>query len=148
VANNVALSKPFEIAAKTESVKLPCLLNISMDVTKHFSITLTNDSGEELIVGYDKLNNQYFIDRSKSGNTGFHKEFAAKHLAPRFTTAAKMDVSLLIDVSSVELFGDNGLTVMTAIFFPTKPYTKILARSSEGAVIKRIEYIGMKSIWK
>lgn len=148
VADNVALSKPFDIAAKTKSIKFPCLLNFSIDVTKDFSITLSNDAGEELIIGYDKSNNQYFIDRTRSGNTGFHKEFAAKHVAPRFISNSKMDMSLLIDVSSVELFGDNGLTVMTEIFFPTRPYTKIQAESIEGAVIKRMEYISLKSIWK
>ena len=28
---------------------------------------------EELTVGYDKMKNQYFIDRSKSGKTNFQK---------------------------------------------------------------------------
>lgn len=148
VANNISLPKPFDVAAKAGSIKFPCLLNISADSIKDISITLSNDADEKLVIGYDKLNNQYFIDRIKSGSTSFHEEFAAKHIAPRFITTSKMSLSLLIDVSSVELFADDGLTVMTEIFFPNKPYTKIQVESSDGIVIKKLEYIKLKSIWK
>ena len=123
-------------------------LNLFSETTKDLSITVFNDIGEKLVIGYDKSKNQYFIDRTNSGNTSFHKEFAAKQVAPRFTATSKMDISLLIDVSSVELFADKGLTVMTTIFFPTKPYTKIEIESADGGVIKKMEYMSLKSIWK
>lgn len=58
-----------------------------------------------------------------------------------------MNISLIIDVSSVELFADDGLTVMTAIFFPNKPYNQIHIQSSDNALIKKLEYINLKSIW-
>ena len=148
VFDKAALSKPLEIGAKTGSIKFPCLFNLFTDSIKDLSITVSNDVGETLVIGYDKSNNQYFIDRTRSGNTSFHKEFAAKQVAPRFTAGSKMDISLLIDVSSVELFADNGLTVMTTIFFPTKPYTKIEIESADGGVIKKMEYTNFKSIWK
>ena len=147
VKNNVVLSKPFEIAKK-RNVKFPCLVNFSFDSTKDFSITLSNDSNDELVIGYEKDSNRYFVDRTNSGKTSFQKEFAAKHTAPRFTNSSKMNISLLIDVSSIELFADNGLTVMTEIFFPTKPYTKIQVESTDSAVIKKMEYVSLKSIWK
>jgi fructan beta-fructosidase len=54
----------------------------------------------------------------------------------------------VIDASSVELFADDGLTVMTEIFFPNKPYSQIRLQSSDNAVIKKLEYISFKSIWK
>lgn len=142
-SDNVALSKPFEIVTK-----FPCLLDLTSDTLEDFSITLLNDISERLVIGYDKIKNQYYIDRTNSGNTSFHKEFAAKHIAPRCTGTLKMQVSLLIDVSSVELFADEGLTVMTEIFFPAKPYTKIQIELPNKGVIKKIEYTSLKSIWK
>ena len=69
-------------------------------------------------------------------------------MAPRFTNNEKMNISLLIDVSSVELFADDGLTVMTAIFFPNEPYKKICIQSADGGLFKRIEYIYMKNIFQ
>ena len=56
-----------------------------------------------------------------------------------------MNISLVIDVSSIELFADDGLTTMTEIFFPTKPYSKILLHREGKAVIKKLEYIKLKS---
>ena len=71
------------------------------------------------------------MDRSKSGITNFHPNFAAKHVAPRFTNAPKMNLDIIIDKASIELFADNGLTVMTDLYFSTKPYTKIEVRSTD-----------------
>jgi len=104
--------------------------------------------GEELLVGYDKKQNQFFIDRTKSGRVDFHKEFAAKHVAPRIATIAKSNMTLVVDVSSIELFADDGLTVMTSIFFPSKPYSQIHVQSNSGAVINKLEYSRLKSIWE
>ena len=61
---------------------------------------------------------------------------------------SKMNISLVIDVSSVELFADDGLTVMTSIFFPNKEYNKIHIQSPDNVLIKKLEYINLKSIWK
>jgi len=147
VRKNVVLSKAFDVAKK-RNAKFPCLLNLSLDSIKDFSIAVSNDDAEELVIGYDKISNQYYIDRTRSGKTNFQEGFAAKHVAPRFTDNSKMNVSLLIDVSSIELFADDGLTVMTEIFFPNKPYNKIQIESTDGAVIKKLEYLKLKSIWK
>jgi fructan beta-fructosidase len=114
---------------------------------KNFSLILSNDINEKVIIGYDKKNNRYYIDRTQSGKTGFYKEFAAGHTAPRFVNTSSANLSLIIDVSSVELFADDGLTVMTEIFFPNKPYNQIHIQSPDNIQIRKIEYINMKSIW-
>ena len=147
VSKNIVLSKPIDIV-KTSGVKFPCLINLTADSIKDFSVTLSNEDSEKLVIGYDGASNQYFIDRTRSGNSNFHEEFAAKHTAPRLVSISKMKLSLLIDVSSLELLADEGLTVMTEIFFPNKPYNQIQVGSTERAVIKKLEYIKLKSIWK
>lgn len=144
IRSNISLETPFRLAPNTGPVKFPCLLDIVMDQLRDFSIILSNEAGNELMIGYDRKNNRYFIDRTRSGNTGFHQEFAAIHTAPRFSSSSKMDMTLVIDVSSAELFADDGLTVMTQIFFPHNPFTKITIQSAEGAVIKKLEYSVLK----
>ena len=148
VINNVSLSKKFDVSKKIKNVGFPCIINFSIDGAKDFSIRLLNELGEELVIGYNKTQNRYFIDRTKSGKTNFQEEFSASHFAPRFTVSSKMNISLLIDVSSVELFADNGLTVMTEIFFPNAPYNQISLQSDDTVLIKKIEYIKLKNIWK
>lgn len=146
-AENISVTNSLDIAEKTGRVKFPCRINIGMDKIKDFSLVLSNELGEELVIGYDKKQNQYYIDRTKSGKTGFQKDFAARHTAPRFTGNNKMNLSLILDESSVELFADDGLTVMTEVFFPEKPYNQIHLHTNEKSLFKKIEYINFKSIW-
>ena len=148
VVQNFRVTNNIDLAKKTGRIKFPCRLNITLEEIKDLSLVIANEAGEELVIGYDKQQNQYFIDRSRSGKTDFHKEFAARHVAPRFTSKSSMNISLLIDVSSVELFADDGLTVMTSVFFPNKPYNKIIIQSADAANIKKLEYISLNSIWK
>ena len=147
IAQNIKVTKSLDISSKTGKVNLPCRINLVTDKIDDFSFVISNDMGEEIQVGYDKEQNQYFIDRTKSGKKDFHNEFAARQVAPRFTSNAKMNMTLVVDVSSIELFADDGLSVMTAVFFPNKTYNKINIQSP-GIVIKKLEYINLKSTWK
>jgi len=126
----------------------PVRLNLTSDKIENFSIILSNDSGEKLILGYDKVSNNYFIDRTNSGKISFEKGFAGRHTAPRLSNKEVMDLTLLIDNASVELFADNGLSVMTEIFFPNNLYTDLTFHSPDNFQIKSLKYNKMKSIWK
>ena len=147
IAENVQLSAKFDVNNKMGQVKFPCQLNLHLDESKDISIVLSNEAGNEVVIGYDNRARQFFIDRTKSGKTSFNKEFAARHIAPRLINNSKMDITLIIDVSSVELFADEGLTVMTSIFFPDKSFNKIRIESTQNAVIKQLEYVSLQSIW-
>jgi fructan beta-fructosidase len=142
---NLVIQNSLDLSTKVRQVSIPCRIDLSMDKAADLSIVLSNDMGEEVVIGFDKTANQYYIDRTKSGKVDFHKDFAARHVAPRFTTESKMDMTLVIDVASVELFADDGLSVMTEIFFPNKPYNKIHLRSADGAVIRKMDYAQLKS---
>jgi len=102
---------------------IPCQINLS--ATKHaFSLRFSNEAGEELLIGYDDTLNQYYIDRSKSGNTAFHADFPLRTVAPRISLADTIKLSVVVDQSSVEVFADKGLTAMTALYFPSGSFTK------------------------
>jgi fructan beta-fructosidase len=140
VVNNIALTKQFNLSRYAKDLRFPCQLNVTLDNANDFSITLSNERLEQIEIGYDKMNKLYYIDRSASGKTDFQKEFAGRHTAPRFPTHSQLNLSLVIDVSSVELFADNGLTVMTEIFFPNQNYSKILLQSPGATFIRKLEY--------
>ena len=137
----------FNLSAKTGKLSGPAQLKISSDKIGDFSIILSNKMNEKIVVGYDQSANQYYIDRTASGKASFEKGFAAKHFAPRFSTSPKMNLTLIIDDASVELFADDGLSVMTSIFFPNEPYSNISMQSPAHFKIKKLEYHRMKSIW-
>ncbi len=140
-------ARNFDLTSKTGRVSGSARLKISSDKIETFSITLSNTSNEKVIIGYDQQGNNYYIDRTSSGNTSFEKGFAAKHTAPRLSTSQQMNMTLIMDDASVELFADNGLSVMTAIFFPDQPLSNIKIQSPGNFKIKELEYHQMKSIW-
>jgi fructan beta-fructosidase len=134
----------FDLTAKTGKVTGPVRIKFSTDTLKSFSITLSNDKGDKLIVGYNKSDNNYFIDRRKSGKIDFQKGFARKHIAPRISTGAEADMDLVIDNASVEVFADGGLSTMTSIFFPSQLYSDIKIASAKGLKIKALRAYKMK----
>lgn len=141
---NEGLSKGKEI----KNLPGQFLIKFNIDKVNDYSIILSNDEGEKLIIGYDNANKKYYIDRTKSGKIDFNTGFAKISYAPRLTNTQTSNIELAVDVSSVELFADNGLTVMTSIFFPTRSFNHLQIKNSKGVTIKNLKLLPLKSIWE
>jgi fructan beta-fructosidase len=113
-------------------------VDLVFDPGKDLKIALNNKEGETLLVGYDHQTKTYSIDRTKSGASDFEKGFARRHSAPRISSAAAGNISLVLDVASVELFADKGLTVMTDVFFPESPMNGIMISGSAGQKVTNL----------
>ncbi|MDB5154133.1 MAG: glycoside hydrolase family 32 protein [Mucilaginibacter sp.] len=135
--------KTLNLGSKFSNLPQQYVLKLNPDNDSSYSIVLSNDAGDQLVIGYDNNRKQYYIDRSKSGKVDFNTAFAKIAFSPRFVNTAQSNLKLIIDASSVELFADDGLTVMTSVFFPTKPYDHIELNS-----IKGLQMIPLKSIWQ
>ena len=109
-----------------------------------FEIILSNTFNEKLIVGYHAAKKQFYIDRTKAGVSNFNDGFAAVAVAPRVSNTKNMDLSILLDKTSVELFADGGRTVMTSLFFSTFPYTKWEITSKEKMPSSSIKLYSIK----
>ncbi len=147
IAQQLVVNGSYDLFAKTDKTTIPCRLDIDLDKTQDFSIIASNDQHEQLVIGFDKNSNTYFIDRTHSGKVDFEKSFAQKSIAPRLSKETKNHLSIILDESSVELFADDGLTIMTEVFFPTKPYNKMQIQTSEKVTFKKIKFTALKSIW-
>lgn len=145
VKRNIRNNDTTNIETLLGEIQLPGSFAIESSTKKSFSFVLSNDEGEQLVIGFDREKNEYYIDRSKAGISSFNKDFAAVHTAPRFSISTLVKLNLVIDVSSVELFADDGLTVMTEIFFPSKPYSKFYIHSGEGAIFDKIAYTRLQT---
>jgi len=100
-------------------------LHLSGIPVHDFSLHFSNAGGDELVIGYDQSANQYYIDRSRAGHVGFHPGFGSRYTAPRVSTVKKINLTVVMDASSAELFADDGLTVMTAVFFADQPLSTV-----------------------
>jgi len=112
-----------------------------------FKIELSNTQHQKLIVGYDKAMNQYYIDRSTAGIADFTEGFARKYFAPRLSSNENIQLTLVVDKASVELFADGGATVMTCIFFPAEPLNKVSVLADKNLELKSLSLTGLNSIW-
>jgi len=140
---DVTVSKEYDLASKIKSPGDKFQLKLSTKQLASFSLVLSNSKGEELVIGYDKAKNQYFIDRTKAGQSGFSNKFAGRHVAPRLATTPGTDLTLLFDASSVELFADQGLTVMSELFFPTEVLSTLKLKSDTGFGVQELSYANM-----
>ncbi|MEO6219706.1 MAG: glycoside hydrolase family 32 protein [Ginsengibacter sp.] len=147
VEENVSVPD-YDFTKKMGKLMGPVKINFTADKVETFSVTLSNDLGEKMVVGYNKEANYFYADRSASGNTTFEKEFGNLHYAPRLTPDPGIDFTAIIDNASIEFFADKGLTVMTEIFFPTKPYNKIVIHSDNNLLIKKLNWVKLNGIWK
>jgi fructan beta-fructosidase len=138
----------YDLTNKTGKLSGPAIVQFTSDKIENFSISFSNAMGEKVIVGFDKAANNYYIDRTNSGKVDFEKGFARRHTAPRFSDKDNVDMTLIIDNASIELFADAGLSVMTEIFFPNQILSNIQIQSPDHFRLKSLQYNKMNSIWK
>ena len=116
--------------------------------TADFAIELYNEKGQKLITGFDREKNQFFINRGAAGRNDFSENFNSTLAAPRISGNEKIPVTFVADVSSLEIFFDDGLTVMTSLYFPDAPLSKMKIKSSGTLKVEDIEVKQLKSIWR
>jgi fructan beta-fructosidase len=144
-AFNKQYAKPntsIQLGVNQGKVSFPFKVTFEMPEANDFSFVVSNEAGEKVIVGFDQRSNHFYIDRTNAGKKYFHQEFAARHVAPRLTKEKKLDLTLIVDVASIELFADQGLTTMTTIVFPSHPFDKASFTSTAG--INQLKYIPLR----
>ncbi|RME68471.1 MAG: glycoside hydrolase family 32 protein [Alphaproteobacteria bacterium] len=137
-ARRVAGESPIAIPASAVSrADMQVSFTADGDATR-FGLAFSNDAGDVYRIGFDAVWNEYFSDRRQAGDHDFSAAFAkAVHRAPRPARDGPIDtiaMRLILDVASVELFADDGETVMTEIFFPSQPFTRVSFFAEDGAV--------------
>ncbi|KAK4143406.1 glycosyl hydrolase [Dichotomopilus funicola] len=103
----------------------------SLDITATFSdrssasgqfgllLRTTSDLTQQTRIGYDFGSKQMFVDRTKSGNVGFDGTFSNTYSAPLVAGSdGKITLRILLNSSSVEVFGGKGEVTLSAQIFP------------------------------
>jgi len=106
----------------------------------NYEFSLSNAEGEILKFGYNHSKKQFYINREESGIIDFNDEFAGTvSYGIRTSSSDTLSVLMILDRTSIELFYDQGETVMTEIFFPKKPYTSLTVKAEGDFKLKNIE---------
>ena len=103
--------------------RLSVELEINNLTENKYTFLFHNKFGDSLSFGLDNIEKNYFVNRQKSGKVDFSDKFAniiskAKKISPSNT----LKLRALIDKTSIEIFYNDGETVMTEIFFPNEPF--------------------------
>ncbi len=104
---------------------LPELLDVEMrfsDLSDEtpFLIKIETSADEFTTIEIDPQRGSLILDRSRAGLKDFHPTFSAstRHEAPIHLHDGRLAIRFLLDVSSVEIFTQDGRTALTDLIFP------------------------------
>lgn len=124
------------IGGKGLSVAIPQLCEVSMDIvpehSKEVEITFANTLGEKVTMVYDVVAETLSFDRRDSGIVDFSQDFPSVTVAPTFSEGGKLKLQIFVDRSSMEVFGNDGRSVMTNLVFPNEPYSVMTVKAKGG----------------
>jgi len=105
-----------------------------------------NDQGEFVDIEIDHKRSVVSLDRSQSGKVGFNEQFSSVQEGTLTTINTQYSVSIVIDRSSLELFIDDGTTVMTSLIFPASVYDTMSVKT-DSQPLKQVSVERLGSIW-
>ncbi|TLF46919.1 glycoside hydrolase family 32 protein [Maribacter aurantiacus] len=111
----------------------------------------SNSQGDSLVISLDSSEKVLSLDRSKSGKVDFNPEFVLgqQHMpVPNLPTDA-IEVRMLLDKSSLEIFLNKGQYVMTNQIFPNADYTQLTLENTSDTEqkIDRLSESKVMRIW-
>lgn len=107
-------------------------------VAQDFTIVFHNNA-DRLIVLYDAEKNTICCDRSQCGIAGFSPKYSQAIESRIENQTDKIDLVMIVDITSIELFACGGKNVITAQLFMQKPFTEFVV--SDGCVMKALEFL-------
>jgi fructan beta-fructosidase len=113
-----------------------------------FGLRVREGRGEETLVGYDTAGKQLFVDRTRSGKSDFKPGFAGRSAGPLEVDGRRVKLHLFVDRSSVEVFGNDGGTVLSELIFPRTESQglQVYARGGEVRLV-RMDVWKLKPAW-
>ncbi len=143
--------KPINFKPATNTYEL----DVTIDVSKatDAGLHLLQGEGRQLTIGYNNTSHTLYIDRTHctdfTSDSTFNKSFPVIMSAPLSLTNGKLDLHILVDASSVEVFANGGKVNMSTVTYPSESQTGISLFAKRG-VVKLLPSKAwmLESIWK
>jgi len=120
-------------------------------VARDFVLSFKNERGDSLAIAMDGKNRVLTLDRRNSGLTDFKDNFASGIQEMPITNLAEgeIEIRMLLDASSIELFIHQGQYVMTNQIFPREAYTTLEFSNTSDAELEIMEFreSAVERIW-
>ena len=106
-------------AGRADGKALDIRATFTLADAKRFGFKVRTGQGQETVIGYDRETQELYVDRTRSGAVDFHRDFPGVQRAPLTAKNGKVELRILVDWSSVEVFGGRGEAVITDQIFPS-----------------------------
>ena len=122
---------------------------IEVGTARDVGFRVLQGAGEETAVGFSRAPDEVYIDRSKSGATGFHETFPGRHSARLRPAGGSVALRILVDRSVVEVFAGGGRVALTDRVFPDPGSTALSLFEQGGtARLKSLDAWQVRSAWR
>ena len=117
---------------------------------RKFNLHFQNDDGDDLSLKMNGIEKLFVLDRTKSGKVDFQEDFASVQKMPiALLPEGEIEIRILMDWSSIEVFINQGQYVMTAQVFPNSNYSKLVFKNNSELDISlgQVTIDKINSVW-
>ncbi|HEX8498462.1 MAG TPA: GH32 C-terminal domain-containing protein [Actinomycetales bacterium] len=124
-------------------------LRLNLREAREAGVRVLTGPGEQTVIGYDRVRQQVYVDRTRSGQVGFERTFPSVDRAPLPSFNGTVRLRVYVDRSSVEVFAGQGQVTLTDQVFPSATSTGVQLFSTGGrAVVESLTITPMRSAWR
>ncbi len=141
--------KVLEGSFSASQTELDLTVDLDKTTSNSFGIKLQNELGERVLITFDKSEGKLFVDRTKSRKDQFSDAFYKNiHAAPIDFEKEQMNIRMIIDAASIEIFIDKGELSFTSIFFPSEKFNSLSLFAKDGTCnLLNGEVFPLTNIW-
>jgi beta-fructofuranosidase/levanase len=147
--NRISQSDSLDLPITAKALDLELTFRAGKNASR-FGITVRSspDEARGTRIGYDFRTAQMFVDRTASGDASFSALFEGVYYAPLAADSkGQVKLRVLLDWSSVEVFGGQGESTITAQIFPAEGDVG-MGLWVEGDVEKvKLDVKGVEGVW-
>lgn len=141
-----------EPALIREAGPLPPSAELELEVRRgsgrEAGVRLTSPAGEEVTIGVAGDPPQAFVDRRQSRATPFHEAYPGRHAGPVSWRDGRVTLRILFDRTTLEVFANDGETVISDRVYPTRPFDRVEVLAGEGGAVGGVGVFELRSVWE
>jgi len=111
-------------------------------------LRLSNDAGEEVVVGVARDPLEVFVDRRRSRRASFHEAYSGRHAGPVRWRDDRVRLRVLFDRTTLEVFANDGETVVSERVYPTQPLARLEVLGAGSAIPGPVRLHELRSVWR
>lgn len=137
--NFYVINNSFGESFNNEELKCSMIkLDMNVKELADISLSLENDLGQRMLIGYNAAAKGFYIDRTNAGRSNFSPYFAQRHYLKVDKEPSEIIFEIFYDVSNIEVFVNDGKWVFSEKIFPDKLYNKIKIQSGSTNKIREL----------